>query len=305
MSKNFNDVVLYTRNGISFPAIVLASRSVTEKVQVPNAAPGVTTEVTTERLTLLYADPVAGPSMVQAGKPAAAAATAFDVRPLAVGMIHGWTDEQLSDEHEDAIQAHKDAVAAVNAVPEVQDATQVVTDAHKAQSAQVDESGAPIDKTTASKMFYLDNYPIPIEPDHLLMLADRSNVKAKDIKAGDKLWLPMGVLTVQEVGTLEASSDSFIHTDGYKAPVQIPAESAVPANDQFKVGDVVRFTPDSGNDQSRTFTVNGGEMSGDPPMWFWRLDELPGSVFLGTSLELALPKEPAIESASEGTAQAS
>lgn len=68
------------------------------------------------------------------------------------------------------------------------------------------------------------------------------------------------------------------------------------AHDQFKVGDIVRFTPESGNDQTKTFTIDGGELAGDNlPQWFWRLVELPGALFLAASLELALPKPETIQ----------
>lgn len=112
MQKKYQDRVDYTRNGDTIPAIVLQSRFITEEVAVPGST--ATTPVTTERLTLLFADPVAGIGLINGGRASAVGQTAFNVKPLEPGMVHGWSElGGVTAEHDEAIDAHKEAVAKV------------------------------------------------------------------------------------------------------------------------------------------------------------------------------------------------
>lgn len=131
--KQFNDFVHYVRNGVHMPAIVLNSRMVTETIPVPNQPnPLLTTDKTTERLTLLYADPITGPSLVQAGKASAANKTEFDVKPLEPGMVFGWLEMgEYGAEHDAPIKDHLAAIEAVKEQPVPEDVTKIVTGAHK------------------------------------------------------------------------------------------------------------------------------------------------------------------------------
>lgn len=58
------------------------------------------------------------------------------------------------------------------------------------------------------------------------------------------------------------------------------------ASERFRTLEKVRFTPESGNDAHPVYTIDGGEAAGG--QWFWRLVEMPGSLFLGSSLTVAI-----------------
>jgi hypothetical protein len=77
----FNDSVVYVRDGKSLPAIVLKSQ------QSPDG----------ELLALLYADPVAGPRLVLDGTFRGVAQVASAVPPLKDGAKFGWEDVEAAD----------------------------------------------------------------------------------------------------------------------------------------------------------------------------------------------------------------
>jgi hypothetical protein len=72
--KQFNDAVLYIRNGKTIPAIVLKSQS------TPDG----------ELLTLLYADPDKGPGLLAQGTSRGVAQVENAVAPIAPGKLFGW-----------------------------------------------------------------------------------------------------------------------------------------------------------------------------------------------------------------------
>ena len=76
----FNDSVLYVRNGKPIPAIVLKSQ------ETPGG----------ELLTLLYADPDAGPAMVSQSTTRGIAQVQNAVAPLAEGKVFGWKDNNVT-----------------------------------------------------------------------------------------------------------------------------------------------------------------------------------------------------------------
>lgn len=136
MAQSFNSAVHYVRNGVSIPAIVLKSQMITETISQPKKMdPGFTVEKTTERLTLLFADPDKV-GLVLAGKASAVASTQFDVKPLEPGMTNGWLEfGPVPTEIKDPIADHVAAVEADNLVKSqgglVEDPTTIVTEAHK------------------------------------------------------------------------------------------------------------------------------------------------------------------------------
>lgn len=76
MQKQFNDSIIYVRNGKPLPAIVLASQATAEG----------------ELLTLLYADPVNGPQLLAQGTTRGIAQVQQAVAPFVEGNMFGWTD---------------------------------------------------------------------------------------------------------------------------------------------------------------------------------------------------------------------
>lgn len=74
--KNFNDAVLYIRDGKAIPGIVLKSQQTTAG----------------ELLTILYADPDTGPSLVAQGTCRGIGSIASAVGPMGTGRMFGWKD---------------------------------------------------------------------------------------------------------------------------------------------------------------------------------------------------------------------
>ena len=74
MQKQFNDSIIYVRNGKPLPAIVLASQATAEG----------------ELLTLLYADPVNGPQLLAQGTTRGIAQVQKAVAPFVEGNMFGW-----------------------------------------------------------------------------------------------------------------------------------------------------------------------------------------------------------------------
>ena len=83
-------------------------------------------------------------------------------------------------------------------------------------------------------------------------------------------------------------------------PVELPTQeqadaiaaqaAAEIAQRKFSTGEKVTFSPESGNDTTEVYTIDGGEIGGGDALgshtqWFWRLVEKPGSLFLGSSLQ--------------------
>jgi len=92
MQKQFNDSIIYVRNGKPLPAIVLASQATAEG----------------ELLTLLYADPVNGPQLLAQGTTRGIAQVQQAVAPFKEGNVFGWHDDivDLKDIFSDAIMPH-------------------------------------------------------------------------------------------------------------------------------------------------------------------------------------------------------
>lgn len=77
------------------------------------------------------------------------------------------------------------------------------------------------------------------------------------------------------------AADEFVQPD----PEVIAAASNIAVDAQFKTGEKVRFTPESGNDTEAIYTIDGGELGEGPDaIWFWRLIEMPGALFRGSNL---------------------
>lgn len=131
MTQTFNSAVHYVRNGVSLPAIVLKSQLITETIPQPKPMdPGFTVQKTTERLTLLFADP-AKAGLVLAGKSIEVASTVFNVGPLEPGMTNGWLEfGPVPAEIKEPIDNHLAAVERVKADPGVEDPTKLVVSVH-------------------------------------------------------------------------------------------------------------------------------------------------------------------------------
>lgn len=76
MQKQFNDSIIYVRNGKPLPAIVLASQ------ESPLG----------ELLTLLYADPTKGPTLLAQGTTRGIAQVQQAVTPMVEGNVFGWEE---------------------------------------------------------------------------------------------------------------------------------------------------------------------------------------------------------------------
>lgn len=105
MQKKYNDLVVLVRNGVAVPAIVLKSQ-----LAGPEGR---------EVLSLLYADPSSGPTLVLAGNTRKVGSVEISAPPLTIGAGFGWTH---LDGYEalDALRAHTDAVMAGEKVPELE-----------------------------------------------------------------------------------------------------------------------------------------------------------------------------------------
>lgn len=101
MQKAFNDVVILSKNGVLVPAIVIKSQ-----LQGDGR----------EFLSLLYADPATGPSLVLAGGTRKVGSVELSVPPLAKDGKYGWADLVVSEEE---LAAHTAAVIAGKKAPEV------------------------------------------------------------------------------------------------------------------------------------------------------------------------------------------
>ena len=243
MSKKFNDAVQYVRNGVSIPAIVLNSRTVTEQVPVPKQNdPTLTKEKITERLTLLYADPITGLSLVQAGKSSAAGKTEFDVKPLEPGMVFGWLEfGEYGEPHDAPIQAHLAATAAVAAQSVPEDPTKVVTEAHKTGLPVADPllktsgDGADAGDWTKAGMT-VEGFPVAkgsaedvtTKPE-LLDIGGRSGVMTPESIAEHKAQLAKVVPVTPEGTPSAADLDARAAEDAAKAATARPVIAAQPA----------------------------------------------------------------------------
>ncbi len=99
--RNFNDVVILSKNGVLLPAIVVKSQ-----LQGDGR----------EFLALLYADPATGPGLVLAGSTRKVGSIQLGVPPLSKGQQYGWLDLVVD---ESVLQAHSAAVIAGKEVPTV------------------------------------------------------------------------------------------------------------------------------------------------------------------------------------------
>jgi len=100
--KQYNDLVILSKNGVLVPAIVIKSQ-----LQADGR----------EFLSLLYADPATGPGLVLAGGTRKVGSVELNVQPLSKGAMYGWLDKVVSDEE---LQAHSAAVIAGNEPPKIE-----------------------------------------------------------------------------------------------------------------------------------------------------------------------------------------
>jgi hypothetical protein len=130
--KNFNDSVLYIRNGKKIPAIVLKS----------------STPIDEEQLNLLYADPENGPQMVNQGTASKIGLVAIAVPPFVEGRQFAWEESPVATVKETAIDpataAELEAVKAelAEAEQKIKDSTALIdsiTEEKKALQAKLDE----------------------------------------------------------------------------------------------------------------------------------------------------------------------
>ena len=101
MQKQFNDVVILSKNGVLVPAIVIKSQ-----LQADGR----------EFLSLLYADPATGPGLVLAGGTRKVGSVELVVQPLSKGAAYGWVDLVVSEKE---LAAHTAAVIAGEPTPEI------------------------------------------------------------------------------------------------------------------------------------------------------------------------------------------
>ena len=113
--KQFNDSVLYVRNGTVIPAIVLKSAISHPRPDLPAGVQHSKLhkdEAPVETLTLLYADPDNGVGLVNSGTTAKIPLIAFAVKPWTDGSAFGWKerddDAYLSKLADEAIAMRKD-----------------------------------------------------------------------------------------------------------------------------------------------------------------------------------------------------
>lgn len=104
MQKKFGDLVTFVRNGSAIPAFVVNSQ-----LQANGK----------EFLSLLYADPVTGPSLVLAGATRKVGDVALSVAPMSPGAAFGWFDLPVADNHADVLEDHADARAAGELPPAI------------------------------------------------------------------------------------------------------------------------------------------------------------------------------------------
>lgn len=104
MQKKYNDLVTFVRNGSAIPAFVVNSQL------QPNGK---------EYLSLLYADPATGPSLVLAGATRKVGDVALSVAPMSPGAAFGWFDLPVADSHADVLEDHADARAAGEVPPAI------------------------------------------------------------------------------------------------------------------------------------------------------------------------------------------
>lgn len=123
MQKQFSDVVILSKNGVLVPAIVIKSQ-----LQGDGR----------EFLSLLYADPATGPSLVLAGGTRKVGSVELSVPPLAKGQMYGWVGLVVSEKD---LAAHTAAVIASKPVPEVEIDEDDLPGVHGLPS-QADESEA-------------------------------------------------------------------------------------------------------------------------------------------------------------------
>jgi hypothetical protein len=102
--KRFNDLVTFVRNGSAIPALVVNSQL------QPDGR---------EFLSLLYADPVTGPTLVISGASRKVGDVALSVAPLRPNGGFGWFDLPVTDAHAAVLDEHANAAAASQPAPKI------------------------------------------------------------------------------------------------------------------------------------------------------------------------------------------
>lgn len=105
MQKPFNSLVIYVRNGVALPAVVLRSQ-----LQGDGR----------EFLSLLYADPATGPSLVLAGGTRKVGSVDLSVPPFVNGAAFGWLELPVYPVVAEQLAEHTAAVIAGKPVEPVQ-----------------------------------------------------------------------------------------------------------------------------------------------------------------------------------------
>jgi hypothetical protein len=93
--KRFNDLVVLVRNGVAVPALVVSSQ-----LQADGR----------EFLSVLYADPTSGPTLVLSGATRKVGTVQLGVPPLNAGAGYGWFDLPVNDAHAALLADHADAL---------------------------------------------------------------------------------------------------------------------------------------------------------------------------------------------------
>ena len=94
MQKRFNDLVTFVRNGVAVPALVVNSQ-----LQADGR----------EFLSVLYADPSSGPTLVISGQTRKVGSVELSVPPITVGAGFGWFNLPVNDAHAAMLSDHADA----------------------------------------------------------------------------------------------------------------------------------------------------------------------------------------------------
>lgn len=89
--KRFNDLVVLVRNGVAVPALVVSSQ-----LQADGR----------EFLSVLYADPTSGPTLVLSGATRKVGSVQLGAPPLNAGAVYGWFDLPVNDAHAALLADH-------------------------------------------------------------------------------------------------------------------------------------------------------------------------------------------------------
>jgi hypothetical protein len=95
--KRFNDLVIFVRNGVAVPALVVQSQL------QPDGR---------EFLSVLYADPTSGPTLVLSGATRKVGSVQLGAPPLSVGGNFGWKDLEIHPGDQKIIDKHAAALKA-------------------------------------------------------------------------------------------------------------------------------------------------------------------------------------------------